>query len=60
MSCGIPRAIVAGVGLKAISNGIHPYPPQAEAIKKIADAYNRGRLTPAVKKFMTRWLDWTR
>lgn len=56
----ITLAIVAGVGLKTISNVIHPYPTQAEAIKKIADAYNRGRLTPAVKKFMTRWLDWTR
>ncbi len=56
----ITLVIVGGVGLKTISNVIHPYPTQAEAIRKIADAYNRTRLTPSVKKFMTRWLDWTR
>ncbi|MFQ5526949.1 MAG: hypothetical protein ACE5GX_11910 [Thermoanaerobaculia bacterium] len=33
------------------SETIHPYPTQAEVIKKAADAYNRTRLTPGV-----RWL----
>jgi len=39
---------------------IHPYPTQAEAIKQAADAYNRTRLTPFVKRLFTRWLAWTR
>ena len=48
-------AIVAGVGLKQLSTVIHPYPTQAEAIKKVADAYNRTRLTPAVQKAFKGW-----
>ena len=39
---------------------IHPYPTQAEAIKKIADAYNRTRLTPSRKRLLTRLLAWRR
>jgi len=53
-------AMTAGVGLSAIGRTIHPYPTQAEAIKKLADAYNRTRLTPFVKKVLETWLKWQR
>ena len=53
-------AITAGLGLSAIGRTIHPYPTQAEAIKKLADQYNRTRLTPFVKKLFTAWLTWQR
>ena len=53
-------AIVGKLGLKTLSNVIHTYPTQAEAIKQAADAYNRSRLTPFVKKLFTRWLAWRR
>jgi len=53
-------AMIGGLGLKTIGRTIHPYPTQAEAIKKIADAYNRTRLTPRVKSLFERWLRWTR
>jgi mercury(II) reductase len=53
-------AIVGNVGLKTLSNVIHCYPTQAEAIKQAADAYNRTRLTPFIKGLFTRWLGWTR
>lgn len=53
-------AITAGLGLSAIGKTIHPYPTQAEAIKRLADAYNRTRLTPLVKKLFTAWLKWQR
>jgi pyruvate/2-oxoglutarate dehydrogenase complex dihydrolipoamide dehydrogenase (E3) component len=56
----ITLAIVGNVGLKILANVIHPYPTQAEAIKQVADAYNRTRLTPFVKKLFTRWLAWRR
>ncbi len=56
----ITLAMVHQVGLGKIGSVIHPYPTQAEAIKKAADAYNRTRLTPFVKKLMARWLAWTR
>ncbi|MCG6963158.1 MAG: mercuric reductase [Acidobacteria bacterium] len=39
-------AMVAGVRLGRLAGVIHPYPTQAEAIRKVADAYNRTRLTP--------------
>lgn len=56
----ISVAMAAGVGLKTLANVIHPYPTQAEAIKRAADAYNRTRLTPTVKKFLGRYLQWRR
>jgi pyruvate/2-oxoglutarate dehydrogenase complex dihydrolipoamide dehydrogenase (E3) component len=53
-------AITNGLGLGAIAKTIHPYPIQAEVIKKLADAHNRTRLTPFVKKVLAGWLKWQR
>jgi pyruvate/2-oxoglutarate dehydrogenase complex dihydrolipoamide dehydrogenase (E3) component len=53
-------AMVGGLGLRTVAETIHPYPTQAEALKKIADAYNRTRLTPFVKRLFQKWLAWTR
>jgi pyruvate/2-oxoglutarate dehydrogenase complex dihydrolipoamide dehydrogenase (E3) component len=53
-------AMTAGLGLTAISKTIHPYPTQAEAIKQLADAYNRSRFTPFLKKLFNAWLTWQR
>lgn len=53
-------AMVGRLGLRTIANTIHPYPTQAEAIKKLGDAYNRTRLTPTVKWLFEKWLSWTR
>jgi pyruvate/2-oxoglutarate dehydrogenase complex dihydrolipoamide dehydrogenase (E3) component len=53
-------AMVAGAGLKTLARTIHPYPTQAEAIKRVADAYNRTRLTPFVKGLFQKWLAWMR
>ncbi len=56
----ISLAITSGLGLSAIGRTIHPYPTQAEAVKKLADAYNRTRLTPFVKRLFVKWLKWQR
>ena len=56
----ISVAMAAKVGLGKLASVIHPYPTQAEAIRQCGDAYNRTRLTPVVKKWMTRWLEWQR
>ena len=56
----VTLAIVADLGLKRIGQVIHPYPTQAEAIRQAADAYQRTRLTPFLKKLFTRWLAWRR
>jgi pyruvate/2-oxoglutarate dehydrogenase complex dihydrolipoamide dehydrogenase (E3) component len=53
-------AIATGTGLGRIASVIHTYPTQAEAIRKLGDAYNRTRLTPLVKRLFARWLAWTR
>ena len=56
----ITLAMVGNIGLGTLATVIHPYPTQAEAIKQLGDAYNRTRLTPLVKKVLSRWLAWTR
>jgi pyruvate/2-oxoglutarate dehydrogenase complex dihydrolipoamide dehydrogenase (E3) component len=56
----ITTAVVNGIGLGAISAVIHPYPTQAEAIRKAADLYNRTRLTPGITRFLKGWFAWTR
>ncbi len=53
-------AITNGLGISAIGKTIHPYPTQAEVIKRLADAYNRSRLTPFVKNLLSGWLKWQR
>lgn len=48
-------AMVQGAGLGSLARVIHPYPTQADAIRRTGDAYNRTRLTPRAKAFTT-WL----
>jgi pyruvate/2-oxoglutarate dehydrogenase complex dihydrolipoamide dehydrogenase (E3) component len=48
----ITLAIVTKQGLSALSGVIHPYPTQAEAIKKAADAYRRTLLTPRTRSLL--------
>jgi len=56
----ITVAMTQGVGLGALTNVIHPYPTQAEAIKAAAGLYTRTRLTPRVKRLFGAWLRLTR
>ncbi len=48
----VTTAMTCGAGLRSIAQTIHPYPTQAEAIRKTADAYQRTRLTPGVKRLL--------
>jgi len=45
-------AMTNGLGLEKIGRAIHPYPTTAEAIRKAADAYRRGKLTPGAKRLL--------
>jgi pyruvate/2-oxoglutarate dehydrogenase complex dihydrolipoamide dehydrogenase (E3) component len=56
----ITVAMAGGLGLGTIARAIHPYPTQAEAIRKTGDAYNRTRLTPFLKRLFARWLAFRR
>ena len=56
----ISVAMAAKMGLGALASVIHPYPTQAEGIRKAGDAYNRTKLTPTVKKVFSAILKWQR
>jgi pyruvate/2-oxoglutarate dehydrogenase complex dihydrolipoamide dehydrogenase (E3) component len=56
----ITLAMVGGLGLGKFNDVIHPYPTQAEGIKRAAGAYTRTRLTPGVKRAFERFLAWRR
>jgi pyruvate/2-oxoglutarate dehydrogenase complex dihydrolipoamide dehydrogenase (E3) component len=51
----VTTAIVGKLGLSTLSGVIHPYPTQADGIKKAADAYRRTLLTPKTKTLL-KWL----
>jgi pyruvate/2-oxoglutarate dehydrogenase complex dihydrolipoamide dehydrogenase (E3) component len=53
-------AITAKQSVSVLSSTIHTYPTQAEALRKIGDAYMRTKLTPTVKKVFAKWLAWRR
>ena len=40
------------IGLSGIGSTIHPYPTQAEAIRKLGDQYNKTKLTPTSTKIL--------
>ncbi|WP_310421791.1 mercuric reductase [Chamaesiphon sp. VAR_48_metabat_135_sub] len=48
----VTTAMVNKIGLSKLSSVIHPYPTQADCIKKAADAYRRTLLTPRTKKIL--------
>ena len=56
----ITLAMLNKVGLGGLAKVIHPYPTQAEALKHLADSYNRTRLTPFLKKVLTKVMAWRR
>ena len=56
----ITLAMVAGAGLGTLARTIHPYPTQADVIRKAGDAYNKTRLTPRVKRMFDMLLRWRR
>jgi pyruvate/2-oxoglutarate dehydrogenase complex dihydrolipoamide dehydrogenase (E3) component len=51
----ITLAMVNKIGLSKIASVIHPYPTQAEAIRKAADAYRKTLLTSRTKTLL-KWL----
>ncbi len=58
--CEVALAMTSGIGLSGIGRTIHPYPTQAEVLRKLGDQYARARLTPLVASLMRKWLRWRR
>ncbi len=52
----ITTAMASGIGLGRLANVIHPYPTQADAIRRVAGLYNKTRLTPMVTSILKWWL----
>ena len=53
-------AMKAGIGLSTITGTIHPYPTQAEIIKKVANAWRKTTLTEGKKSLLGKLFAWTR
>jgi len=47
-------AMKGGLGLRTITGTIHPYPTQAEVIKKVANAWRKTTFTEGKKKFLSK------
>jgi pyruvate/2-oxoglutarate dehydrogenase complex dihydrolipoamide dehydrogenase (E3) component len=48
----ITVAMTNKLGLSKIGGVIHPYPTQAEAIRKLGDQFNRTKLTPMARRLL--------
>jgi pyruvate/2-oxoglutarate dehydrogenase complex dihydrolipoamide dehydrogenase (E3) component len=53
-------AITRGAGLAELSATVHPYPTQAEGLRKAGDLYRRQSLTPRVRRWFERYFAYTR
>lgn len=53
-------AMKTGAGLGAIAGTIHPYPTQADALRKVANQVRRARFSARQKSLLSRWFAWTR
>jgi pyruvate/2-oxoglutarate dehydrogenase complex dihydrolipoamide dehydrogenase (E3) component len=54
----VALAMTKGLGLAALSQTIHPYPTQAEVLRRLGDAWQKSRLTPrraALLRWLLRW-----
>ncbi|MGI9257595.1 MAG: FAD-dependent oxidoreductase [Gammaproteobacteria bacterium] len=56
---GLCLAMAHGIGLAGLGKAILPYPTRAEYLRRLADAYNRTRLTDRTKHLMSRWFRWS-
>jgi hypothetical protein len=49
-----------GRGLKTLLATIHPYPTQAEVIKKAANQWRKAHFTAGMQRLLQKWFEWTR
>jgi len=52
-------AMANGLGLGALGKAVLPYPTRGEYLRRLADTYNRTRLTPLAKRLMRTWFRWS-
>ena len=56
----IVLAMSKGIALGALSGVIHPYPTEAEVIKRLGDASMRSRLKAWMKRLLQRYFNYRR
>lgn len=50
----------SGKGLTTLTGTIHPYPTQAEVLKKAGNLWRKAHFTEGARKVLRKWFDWTR
>ena len=55
----VTLAMVGHLGLGTLAKVIHPYPTQADALRRAAFQYSVTRVTPLVKRLLGVWLKLT-
>jgi pyruvate/2-oxoglutarate dehydrogenase complex dihydrolipoamide dehydrogenase (E3) component len=50
----------AGGGIKSLTGTIHPYPTQAEVIKKAGILWRKAHFGDGAKGILKKWFEWTR
>ena len=53
-------AMKGSLGLNTIAGTIHPYPTQAEVVKKTANAWRKTTLSESKKQLLSKLFSWTR
>lgn len=56
----VTLAMARGIGLADLAALVHPYPTRAQALGRIADQYQRGRLGSRARWLLERWMAWRR
>ena len=57
----LSQAMTKGIGLAGLAEVISPYPTQAEAIRKLGDAYNKKKFTGSTAlKVLAKIAEWRR
>jgi pyruvate/2-oxoglutarate dehydrogenase complex dihydrolipoamide dehydrogenase (E3) component len=56
----VALAMTKGLGLAALSQTVHPYPTQAEVLRRLGDAWQKTRLTPRRAALLRALLRWRR
>lgn len=52
--------MTAGLGFGALGSLVLPYPTRSEYLRRLADAWNRKRLSPRAARLLESWLRWRR
>lgn len=52
----VVQAMVAGRGLRLLGASLQAYPAHGDALKRVGDAWSRGRLTPSLAGWMRWWV----